>query len=88
MSLVAESLHVFTLFCTKVFNDVPAKSSYHRVCYYTNWSQYRSGQAHFEPENVDPSLCTHCIYAFAKLVNNKLAPHEWNDDSTEWSKGM
>ncbi|ESO85837.1 hypothetical protein LOTGIDRAFT_130303, partial [Lottia gigantea] len=57
------------------------------VCYYTNWSQYRYGMK-FYPENVDPSLCTHVIYAFAKLNGNQLAPFEWNDESTDWSKGM
>jgi GH18 family chitinase len=33
------------------------------------------------PENVDPSLCTHVIYAFAKIGNGyTLQPYEWNDD--------
>lgn len=58
------------------------------VCYYTNWSQYRDGAAKFFPENIDPNLCTNIIYAFAKLENNQLAPFEWNDDSTDWSKGL
>ncbi|CAF1015538.1 unnamed protein product [Brachionus calyciflorus] len=58
------------------------------VCYTTNWSQYRPGLGKFVPENLDPFLCTHLIYSFAKLQNNKLAPYEWNDDSTDWSKGM
>ena len=64
-------------------------SNYRRVCYYTNWAQYRNGpSAKFLPENVDPSLCTHVIYAFAKLNGNKLAAFEWNDESTPWMKGM
>ena len=40
------------------------------------------------PENVDPSLCTHIIYAFAKMSGNRLAPYEWNDENTAWSTGM
>ena len=36
-------------------------------CYYTNWSQYRAN-AIFFPEDLDPSLCTHLIYAFAKII--------------------
>ena len=40
------------------------------MCYYTNWSQYRQG-AEFFPENLDPSLCTHLIYAFAKLIETE-----------------
>ena len=58
------------------------------VCYMTNWSQYRPDAGKFLPDNVDPFMCTHLIYAFAKLENNKLAPFEWNDDSTSWSKGL
>ncbi|XP_068080442.2 chitinase-3-like protein 1 isoform X3 [Danio rerio] len=50
------------------------------VCYFTNWSQYRSGTARYLPENVDPNLCTHLIYAFA-IINyaNNIAGSEWND---------
>lgn len=50
------------------------------VCYFTNWSQYREGAAKYIPENVDPTLCTHLIYAFA-IINfaNKIAGSEWND---------
>eukprot|EP00105_Crassostrea_gigas_P040449 XP_019924597.1 PREDICTED: probable chitinase 3 [Crassostrea gigas] len=66
----------------------PGCNNYRRVCYYTNWSQYRNGPAKFFPENVDPNLCTHLIYAFAKLNGNKLAAFEWNDESTPWMKGM
>ena len=40
------------------------------------------------PENVDPFLCTHIIYSFAKLTNYELAAFEWNDEDTEWSVGM
>ncbi|XP_050979385.1 acidic mammalian chitinase [Labeo rohita] len=50
------------------------------VCYFTNWSQYRAGTAKHLPENVDPNLCTHLIYAFA-IINyaNNIAGSEWND---------
>jgi len=58
------------------------------VCYHTNWSQYRPGTGKFFPENIDPNLCTHLVYAFATMRGNHLHPFEWNDDSTDWSKGM
>lgn len=58
------------------------------VCYYTNWAQYRTAPAKFFPENVDPSLCTHIIFAFAKLNGNRLAAYEWNDETTGSTKGM
>ncbi|KAK7112091.1 chitinase-3-like protein 1 [Littorina saxatilis] len=58
------------------------------VCYHTNWSQYRPSGGKFFPDNIDPSLCTHVIYAFAKIAGNHLAAFEWNDDSTDWSVGL
>ena len=54
-----------------------------RVCYYTNWSQYSPGYGRFVPENVSPFLCTHVVYAFAKLRGNHLEVFEWNDKSTD-----
>nr|XP_006130492.1 acidic mammalian chitinase-like isoform X1 [Pelodiscus sinensis] len=57
------------------------RSAYKRVCYFTNWSQYRAEPAKFTPENVDPFLCTHLIYAFAGLENNKITKVEWNDET-------
>ena len=42
-------------------------NNYVRVCYYTNWAQYRPAPMKFFPENIDPFLCTHIIYSFAKI---------------------
>ena len=53
--------------------------AYYRVCYYTNWAQYRPQGA--KPEDFDLFLCTHIIYSFAKIdTSNKIAMYEWNDD--------
>ncbi|CAH1797506.1 unnamed protein product [Owenia fusiformis] len=50
------------------------------LCYYTNWSQYRPiEEAKFNPENIDPTLCTHIIYCCSKIEEGVLAPYEWND---------
>ena len=59
-----------------------------RVCYHTNWSQYRPDAEKFMPEDIDPSLCTHIIYSFAKISNNHLKAFEWNDESTNGATGM
>ncbi|XP_041364780.1 acidic mammalian chitinase-like [Gigantopelta aegis] len=58
------------------------------VCYHTNWSQYRPGVGKFVPDDINPRLCTHINYAFAKIVENHLEAFEWNDESTDWSTGM
>jgi chitinase len=62
--------------------------AYLRVCYYTNWSQYRPEGVKFFPENVDVNLCSHLIYAFATMEGNRLKAFEWNDESEPWMKGM
>ena len=53
------------------------------VCYFTNWSQYRGGAARYTVNNIDPSLCTHLVYAFARVDPDtlSLAPVESNDDT-------
>ncbi|XP_064162209.1 acidic mammalian chitinase-like [Anguilla rostrata] len=52
------------------------------VCYFTNWSQYRSRPGMYLPGNVDPHLCTHLIYAFASIdYANELVTQEWNDNT-------
>ena len=55
------------------------KREYKRVCYYTNWAQYRPDGGKFTPESIHPDLCTHLVYAFAKLEQNEIKPLEWND---------
>lgn len=50
------------------------------VCYYTNWSRKRPGLGKFEITDIDPMLCTHVIYAFAGLKDNKIEPTEENDE--------
>ena len=56
-------------------------SEYVRVCYYTNWSQYRPKGATFLPEDIDPFLCTHVIHSFAKIsrTTHKMETTEEND---------
>ncbi|XP_063813345.1 acidic mammalian chitinase-like isoform X2 [Pseudophryne corroboree] len=54
-------------------------SSVKLVCYFTNWAQYYPGAAKYMPDNVDPCMCTHLIYAFATMTNNQIATSQWND---------
>ena len=56
-------------------------AEYRRVCYVNNWSQYRPSAAAFFPEQTDPSLCTHMMFAYAVLqTNNTITSRESNDD--------
>ncbi|KAJ8915748.1 hypothetical protein NQ315_004560 [Exocentrus adspersus] len=51
------------------------------VCYYTNWSVYRPGAAKFSPQNINPYLCTHLIYAFGGFTKeNTLKPFDKYQD--------
>nr|XP_033774731.1 chitotriosidase-1-like isoform X2 [Geotrypetes seraphini] len=60
---------------------IQSSSAFKLVCYFTNWAQYRPEVGRFLPENVDPHLCTHLIYAFANMHNNKITTFEWNDET-------
>ncbi|KAB0800036.1 hypothetical protein PPYR_07916 [Photinus pyralis] len=49
-------------------------------CYITSWSQKRPGLGRFTPDNIDPKLCTHIVYAFATLKDHKLAEASDKDE--------
>lgn len=45
----------------------------------TSWSQKRPGAGKFTPEDIDATLCTHIIYAFATLKDHRLAEADEKD---------
>lgn len=63
-----------------------AQATGRRVCYYTNWSQYRLNGGKYLPEHINATLCTHIAIAFAKMTDI-LGPYEWNDESTQSRSG-
>jgi GH18 family chitinase len=63
-------------------------SSVQLVCYYTNWSQYRTKIGKFLPEDIQPDLCTHIIFAFGWLKKNKLTSFESNDETKDGKIGL
>ena len=58
------------------------------MCYYTNWSQYRPKHGKFLPEDIDPDLCTHVIFAFGWLKKGKLSSFESNDETKDGKVGL
>ncbi|NXI50583.1 CHIA chitinase, partial [Chloroceryle aenea] len=56
-------------------------NAYVLSCYFTNWAQYRPGLGKYTPDNIDPYLCDHLIYAFAGMSNNEITTYEWNDET-------
>lgn len=58
------------------------------MCYYTNWSQYRLNQGKFLPENIDPHICTHIIFAFGWMKKNKLSSFDATDETKAGKKGL
>lgn len=58
------------------------------VCYFGSWAKYRPGAGHFDVENIDPYLCTHLIFGFAGLKENKIvALDPYNELVEDWGKG-
>eukprot|EP00069_Balaena_mysticetus_P010959 bmy_20993T0 len=54
-------------------------SAYKLVCYFTNWSRDRQEPGKFTLESTDPFLCSHLIYSFASISNNKVIIKDKND---------
>lgn len=64
------------------------KDGYKIVCYYTNWSQYRTKVGKFLPEDIPADLCTHVIFAFGWLKKGKLSSFESNDETKDGKPGL
>ncbi|XP_026332963.1 chitotriosidase-1-like [Hyposmocoma kahamanoa] len=69
-------------------DDHKDKDGYKVVCYYTNWSQYRTKIGKFLPEDIQPDLCTHIIFAFGWLKKGKLSSFESNDETKDGKTGL
>ena len=58
-----------------------SESLQRRVCYFANWAPYRDLSPPLYPDHIDPTLCTHIHYAFAKIdpATLSLVPTEEHD---------
>ncbi|CAG2111636.1 unnamed protein product [Medioppia subpectinata] len=69
--------------------DLDGETNARIVCYYTNWSNKRPGIGKFEPEHLDPTLCTHIVFAFANLNSEfKISPSEESDETHGSTPGL
>ena len=50
-------------------------------CYYSSFANGRRGIGKFLPNNIDPNLCTHIIYAFGKVApsGDQLTSNSWQE---------
>ena len=55
-------------------------------CYYSTHSQNRPGIGKFLPENIDTTLCTHVIFAFADVIDGQYLRAHGHDDVGENGK--
>lgn len=59
-------------------------------CYYGSWAVYRQGPGDFDAMYIDPTLCSHIIYSFAKVSSEgELQLYDdYNDVGDEWHIGQ
>ncbi|XP_054260069.1 probable chitinase 2 [Macrosteles quadrilineatus] len=60
------------------------------ACYVSSWATYRSGHGTFNIDDIDPTLCTHLIYAFAGLNTTDSSIRSldpYNDLQENYGKG-
>uniref|UniRef100_V5HC81 chitinase n=2 Tax=Ixodes ricinus TaxID=34613 RepID=V5HC81_IXORI len=50
----------------------PAPDKKIMLCYWGSWSAYRPGECAFAVDQIDPFMCTHIVYAFTKILDNKI----------------
>ncbi|XP_006866057.1 PREDICTED: oviduct-specific glycoprotein [Chrysochloris asiatica] len=51
------------------------------VCYFTNWAYSRPNTASILPQDLDPFLCTHLIFAFASMKDNQIIAKNAQDEN-------
>lgn len=57
-----------------------------RVCYFANWATYRDLNPPLYPDDIDPALCTHIHYAFAKIDPATLALMPTEEHDMNWTE--
>ena len=65
-------------------NDIYKKPR--RVCYFANWAPYRGLKPALYPDSIDPELCTHIHYAFAKIDPDTLSLLPTEEHDINWTR--
>ncbi|XP_060057870.1 oviduct-specific glycoprotein isoform X1 [Erinaceus europaeus] len=73
---------VFPLSRVQVLTSEKGNATYKLVCYYTEWARVRVGLSSVLPSDLDATLCTHMILAFASMDNNQLVGKNPEDEET------
>jgi chitinase len=60
--------------------------NFRRVCYYANWAPYRKIDPILYPDNIDPNICTHIHYAFAKINPDTLELLSTEEHDMNWTE--
>lgn len=68
IAIFADFIQVYFINFSTMYSQGPRV-----VCYLGSWANYRTGNGKFVVEDIDPFLCTHLMYAFAKVQNGKVA---------------
>lgn len=69
-------------------NKYDPNKTYKVVCYYASWASKRHKEPHIELKNLDPSLCTHMIYAHARIdILGRVQSLDINNDLPEYLGG-
>jgi hypothetical protein len=56
-----------------------------RICYYSNWGVYRELNPPLYPDQIDPALCTHIHFAFARIDPKNLTVVATEEHDNNWT---
>ena len=57
-----------------------------RICYFANWAPYRQLEPPLYPDKIDPDICTHIHYAFAKIDPKTLDLVPTEEHDMNWTE--
>lgn len=61
---------ILCLVAVSVFASIAFSQEKKVVCYFGTWAGYRPEDGAFNPENIDPFVCTHILYSFVGADEN------------------